>query len=76
MLDAKVKSIGKSAFLNCSKLSSVVIKTKLLTKSSVGASAFKGIYKKAVVTVPSSKLKDYTGFLFKKGVPKTAKFTK
>lgn len=69
-----VKTIGKNAFAQCTKLKTITIKTTSLTKSSVKSNAFKGIYKKATVKCPSKKKKEYQKFLVKKGVPKTAKF--
>ena len=54
------------------KLKTIIIKTKKLTATSVGEKAFKGVYKKATVQVPASKLKDYMKLLVKKGLPKTA----
>ena len=59
----KVTSIGSKSFYNCKKLKTVTIKSRKL--KSVGKNAFKGIYKKAKVTVPKSKYKAYRK-LFKK----------
>ena len=72
-IGAKVKTIGKKAFYKCAALKKLTIKSKLLTKNSVGASAFKGIYKKATVKVPKAVKKEYTKWLLKKGVKKTMK---
>lgn len=69
-----VKTIGKDAFRNCSKLKKITLKTEKLTKQSVGASAFKGISKKAVFRCPEGKADAYRKILRKKGVPKTATF--
>ena len=71
-----ITAIGKNAFLKCSKLKSIVIKTSRLTSKSVGANAFKGIYAKATIKVPKAKLKAYTTLLKKRGVGKNAKITK
>lgn len=43
------------------------IKTTKLTSSKVGANAFKGIYKKAVIKVPKRKFSVYKSILKKKG---------
>ena len=59
----KVTSIGSKAFYNCKKLKTATIKSRKL--KSVGKNAFKGICKKAKVTVPKSKHKAYRK-LFKK----------
>lgn len=75
-IGVNVKNIGKQAFKNCKKLKTVTIKTQKLTKSSVGARAFQGIYKKAVIKVPKKKLKAYKKILRKKGVGKKAKIKK
>ena len=75
-LPAKVKTIGAKAFYKCAKLKSVVIQTTKLTEKTVGANAFKGVYRKATVKVPAKKLKAYKTLLVKKGLPKTAKVKK
>ena len=72
IIPAKVKDIGAKAFYGCAKLKTIIIKTKKLTATSVGEKAFKGVYKKATVQVPASKLKDYMKLLVKKGLPETA----
>jgi len=72
-LSASVKSLGKETFLNSRKLSRITIKTTKLTLKTVGANAFKGIYAKAAVKVPKSKLKAYTTLLKKKSAPKKLK---
>lgn len=59
----KVTTIGSKAFYNCKKLKTVTINSRKL--KSVGKNAFKGICKKAKVTVPKSKYKAYRK-LFKK----------
>ena len=69
-----VKTIGKSAFQNCTKLKTITIKTKKLTSSSVKSNAFKGIYKKATFKCPKGKAAAYKKILLKKGAPKTCKF--
>lgn len=72
-IGANVSSIGKNAFYNCKKLKSIVIKTSKLSSSKVGAKAFKGTYKKAVVKVPAKKRAAYKKWIFKKGLSKSAK---
>lgn len=71
-IPASVTSIGTKAFYNCTKLRTIAVKTKKLTNKSVGKSAFKGIAKKAKITVPKSKLKAYKKLLKKKGVSSKA----
>ena len=70
----KVKSIGDKAFYGCKKLKTLVFKTEKLTSGAVGTDAFKGTYKKAAITCPKSKKKDYKKLLVKKGMNKKATF--
>lgn len=67
-------SIGSKAFYNCKVLKNIVLKSKSL--KTVGKNAFKGIHKKAVIKVPSAKLKKYKKLLAKKGQKKTVKIKK
>ena len=60
-----IKSIGKKAFYKASKLSRVMIKSKLLKSSKVGRYAFKGVSKKVVFKVPAAKRKAYTKIIAK-----------
>lgn len=69
-----LKQVGSKSFFNCKKLGSLTIKSKVLKK--VGKNAFKGIHKKAVIKVPSAKVKAYTKLLAKKGQSKTVKIKK
>ena len=57
-----VTKIGKEAFYGCKNLKSVKIKTTKLTKKMVGKNIFKGIHKKAKITVPAKKKKAYQKF--------------
>ena len=75
-IGANVKTIGRNAFYKCAKLKTIIIRTAKLTSKTVGANAFKGVYKKAIVKVPAQKLKAYKTLLKKKGLPKTAKLQK
>ena len=65
-----IRTIGKNAFFKCSKLKTIVIKTSKLTAKTIGANAFKGIYKKAVIKAPKAKRKAYTSLLRKRGIGK------
>ena len=69
-----VKSIGKNAFLNCKKLSTITIRTSKLKLKTVGDNAFKGISGKAVFHCPAKMLKAYKKLFLKRGAPKTALF--
>lgn len=69
-----VTKIGKKAFYKCSKLKTITVKSKKL--KSAGKNAFKGIYKKAVIKVPKSKLKNYKKLLKKKGQSSKVKIKK
>ena len=73
-IGSKVTSIGSGAFKNCKKLSSVTIKSKNLKKA--GSNAFKGIYAKAKIKVPASKLKTYKKLLKNKGLGSKAQIIK
>ena len=73
VIPGKVKKIGKKAFYKCTNLKKIIIKTKKLGKKSIGANAFKGINKKAAVSVPKAKKKAYTKYLRKAGLPKNSK---
>ena len=66
-IPANIKSIGKKTFYGCRNLKKVTIKTTKLTVSKVGANAFKGIHKKAVMRVPKRKFSAYKNILKKKG---------
>ncbi|MCM1499620.1 MAG: leucine-rich repeat protein [Clostridium sp.] len=72
-IPASVAKIGKKAFYGCKKLKSITIKTKKLKSTSVGAQAFKGIHKKAVIKVPGKQKKAYEKWLRKKGITKKMK---
>ncbi len=67
-IPSKVSVIGKQAFYNCKSLRSITIKTTKLTSKNVGSKAFKGIYSKATIEVPKSKLKSYKKLLKEKGI--------
>jgi mannan endo-1,4-beta-mannosidase len=69
-----VKTIGKRAFYKDSKLKSIIIKSKKLTK--VGSDAFKEINKEAKIVVPSSKLSSYKKLLKGKGQAKSVTIKK
>ena len=74
IIGKNVKKIEKKAFYGFSKLRNITIRTKKLTAKSIGANAFKGISRKAVVKCPKSKKKAYKKILLKKGMKKTVKF--
>ena len=61
-----VKSIGAKAFYKCKALKKITIKTKKLTKKTVGSKAFTGINKKAVIKSPKAKKAAYKKILLKK----------
>lgn len=72
-IPTSIKSIGKQAFSGCKNLKTIIIKTKYLTKKSVGAKAFKGIHAKAKITVPKKQKKAYQKLLKTKGIGKKVK---
>lgn len=65
-----VKTIGNRAFYGCSRLRKVVVKTRSLTKKTVGKQAFGKIHPKATVKVPAKKLSSYRKLFYIKGVGK------
>ncbi|WP_026527707.1 leucine-rich repeat protein [Butyrivibrio sp. VCD2006] len=67
-IGANVASIGSKAFYKCKNLKNIKVNTVLLTKSSVGGSAFKGIHSKAKVKVPKKQLKNYKKIFKSKGL--------
>ncbi len=72
-----VKKIGANAFYKCKKLKTIVVKTSKLKKNTVGKKAISGIYKKAIIKVPKSKVKAYKKvFTSKTGYKKTMKIKK
>lgn len=75
-IGSNVTTIGSSAFYGCKKLKTITISGKKLTTKSIGSKAFKGIYSKATIKVPSSKLKSYKKILLAKGVTSKAKIKK
>lgn len=71
----KVTAIDNKAFYSCKKLKKLIIKSTSIKK--VGTNAVKGIYKKAVIQVPKSKVKGYKKLFTKKtGYVKTMKISK
>lgn len=69
-----VKTIGKSSFEKCTKLKKITFTTKKLTK--VGKKAFKGISKKAVVTIPKKQANSYKSLLKKSNIPAKVSYKK
>ncbi|MBQ6843764.1 MAG: leucine-rich repeat domain-containing protein [Agathobacter sp.] len=73
-IPSKVTKIDKEAFYGCKNLKTITIKsTKMKT---VGKNALKGIYAKATIKVPSSKLKSYKNLLKNKGQGTKVKIVK
>ena len=65
-----VKQIGKDVFNGCTKLKSVKVNSKVITK--VGANTFKKTASKLVIKVPSAKLSSYKKIFKGKGQSKKA----
>lgn len=72
-IPASVTKIGNNAFKTCKNLKKLIIKSKKLTKKSVGKQAFKGLTKKTVVQVPKKKLKAYKKLFKQCGLSKNVK---
>lgn len=67
-IGANITSIGKNAFKGASwSVRQVVIKTTKLNSKNVADTAFKGLNKDVVITVPKSKLSAYKKLFKKKG---------
>lgn len=75
-IPAKVTKIGMQAFYGCKKLKSITVKTTKLTSERVGSKAFKGVYSKAVIKVPKSKLTAYKKLLEERGISSKAEIKK
>ena len=69
-IGANVKQIGKDVFNGCTKLKSVKVNSKVITK--VGANTFKKTASKLVIKVPSAKLSSYKKIFKGKGQSKKA----
>lgn len=69
-IGANVKEIGKDVFNGCTKLKSVKVNSKVVTK--VGTNTFKKTASKLVIKVPSSKLSSYKKLFKGKGQSKKA----
>lgn len=66
-----IASIGKASFAGDAKVKKITVKSVVLKK--VGAKAFKGIHKKAVIKVPKKQVKAYKKLMKNKGQAKTVK---
>ena len=71
-----LEKVGANCFYGAKRLKTITFKTTKLTKSSVGKDAFRGIYGKAKIQVPSSKLKAYKTILKGKGQGKKVTIVK
>ena len=77
LIPASIKSIGSKAFASAPALKTVTIKTTRLNAKTIGTGAFQKIHSKAVMKVPSKKLKAYKSLLIKRGITnKKQKITK
>ena len=65
--------LQSQAFAGCKNLKKITVKTPYLTKKSVGAKAFKGIYTKATIKVPKKQKKAYQSLFKAKGTGKKVK---
>lgn len=75
-IPSDVSKIGEKAFYGCKRLKSLNIKTTKLSTKRVGSKAFKGIYSKATIKVPKTKLVSYKKLMKQKGVSSRAKIKK
>lgn len=67
VIGKNISKIGKEAFYGCKNLKKIQIKSKKLSAKNVGSRAFKGINKKAKMSVPKSKVKSYAKWVKTKG---------
>lgn len=74
VIGKNVQTIGKQAFMSCSKLNKITVKSTKLKK--VGKDALKGINKKAVIKVPPKQLSKYKKLFKGKGQGKQVKIVK
>ena len=74
VLGKNITEIGSKAFCNDKHLRTITIRSKKLKK--VGSNAFKNIYSKAVIKVPSAKVIAYKNILEGKGQKKTVAIKK
>ena len=70
-IGSKTTKIGASAFSGCARLKTLTINAKLKA-ANIGANAF-AISKNATVKCPSGKKNEFSKWIYKKGLPKTAK---
>lgn len=75
VIGKNVNTIGKEAFYGCKNLKKIQVKSKKLSAKNVGSRVFKGINKKAKMSVPKSKVKSYSKWVKTKG-SKSIKVTK
>lgn len=74
VIGKNVKTIGKQAFFNCTKLRKVTFRGTAVSKT--GKKAFSKTAKKITVTVPKKVLKTYKKLMKKGGISKKAKYKK
>ena len=67
VIGKNINKIGKEAFYGCKNLKKIQVKSKKLSSKNVGINAFKGISKKAKMSVPKSKVKSYAKWVKTKG---------
>ena len=67
VIGKNINKIGKEAFYGCKNLKKIQVKSKKLSSKNVGINAFKGISKKAKISVPKSKVKYYAKWVKTKG---------
>ena len=74
IIGKNIKSIGTNAFYGCKNLKNIIVQSTQI--KTIGKNTFKGIYPKAKIKVPKSKLKSYTKLFNKKGQKDTVKIIK
>lgn len=67
VIGKNISKIGKEAFYGCKNLKKIQIRSKKISANNVGSRAFKGINKKAKMSVPKSKANSYAKWIKTKG---------
>ena len=68
VIPSTVTKIKRRVFYGCSSLREIQLNTKELDASTIGAQAFTGIHRSAIISVPASKVEAYREILLHRGV--------
>ena len=80
VIGKNIKSIGAQAFYGCNHLQKITVKTKKLTKKTLGTKAFYKVgssnYKKLKIKVPAKQKQLYKKIFYQRGLSSKAKINK